>query len=60
MAAPRIFFSYASEDGFWVEAFKNSKGFHTSVRCGYSITLRKKSAMARCEALDEQIERSAV
>ena len=25
--APRVFFSYASEDGFWVEAFKKSTAF---------------------------------
>jgi formylglycine-generating enzyme required for sulfatase activity len=27
MSAPRIFFSYASEDKFWVEAFQKSTGF---------------------------------
>ena len=27
MSTPRIFFSYASEDKFWVEAFRRSTGF---------------------------------
>ncbi len=27
MSTPRIFFSYASQDKFWVEAFQKSAGF---------------------------------
>ena len=61
MPAPRVFFSYASEDGFWVEAFKESRAFksigavkvldYAAEEVGYG-PLGK--------ALDEQIDHSAV
>jgi hypothetical protein len=60
--APRIFFSYASEDGYWVEAFKNSTAFK-SVVWGVRVLDYKAEAAGYGSlraALDEQINRSAV
>ena len=59
--APRIFFSYASEDGFWVEAFKNSTAFKS---IGVVVVLDYAADDAGYgplkASLDEQIDRSAV
>jgi hypothetical protein len=59
--APRIFFSYASEDGYWVEAFRNSTAFKSigGVRV-LDYAAEEVGYGPLGVALDEQIHRSAV
>jgi hypothetical protein len=59
--APRIFFSYASEDGFWVEAFKKSTAFRSLGVVRILDYLAEEVGYGPLgAALDEQIHRSAV
>ena len=60
MAAPRIFFSYASEDSVWVDAFQKSKGFDIGEARVLDYKAEEVGYGALKEALDEQIEGSAV
>jgi len=59
--APRIFFSYASEDGYWVEAFRKSTAFKSigGVRV-LDYAAEEVGYGPLGAALDEQIHRSAV
>ena len=58
---PRIFFSYASEDSYWVDAFKNSKAFkNIGVVRVLDFAAEDAGYGPLAEALDDQINRSAV
>jgi hypothetical protein len=59
--APRIFFSYASEDGYWVDAFKKSTAFKSigGVRV-LDYAAEEAGYGSLGAALNEQIYRSAV
>jgi hypothetical protein len=59
--APRIFFSYASEDGYWVEAFKKSTAFK-SIGCVRVLDYAAEEVGygPLGAALGEQLHRSAV
>ncbi len=61
MSAPRIFFSYASEDKFWVEAFQRSTGFgNVGVVRVLDYAAEEAGYGGLGEKLNEQIEGSAV
>jgi hypothetical protein len=59
--APRIFFSYASEDGFWVEAFEKSTAFkNIGVVRVFDYAAEEVGYGPLKASLDDQIDRSAV
>jgi hypothetical protein len=60
--APRIFFSYASEDSYWVEAFKKSTAFKKSIGevCVLDYAAEEVGYGPLGAALDKQVHQSAV
>jgi hypothetical protein len=60
--APRVFFSYASEDGFWVEAFKKSTAFRSAIGLVriFDYAAEEVGYGPLGSALDERINQSTV